>query len=108
IVGNGATVDANGIDRVFDLRAPWHIEAMEARSRLVLADLIVTGGVAEDGAAVLGNDESGLMLTDVWITANTATAGAPISTSEVLGVGTTISGNTGTTAGAIDVREAGT
>jgi hypothetical protein len=63
VVGNGAEIDARSIDRVWDHHA----------GRLVLDDLVITGGAVPSGGGGIRSAAS-LVLLDVQVRGNTTTA----------------------------------
>jgi CSLREA domain-containing protein len=69
LIGNGATIDAEGNDRVID-----HHSGL-----MTITGLTVTGGDMSDGSGIRNNGN--LLITDSTITMNTAVAGTSVGAS---------------------------
>jgi uncharacterized protein YjbI with pentapeptide repeats/sugar lactone lactonase YvrE len=102
-IGGNGTVDANGIDRVLDLRTNLGSELTPVE----LADLTIRGGISGDGAGVRSNENTALSMIGARVTDNTATTGAPVSAAALSASQTTVDDNLGVVAGAIDHTSSG-
>jgi CSLREA domain-containing protein len=103
--GLGAVIDANSLDRAFDVRPG---------GRLVLSDLTITRGLANNASGGAVRNEGNLKIVRSVLTANAATgtgaSGGAILNSNgfVEVIGSTLVGNTATRAGGAIEATAGT
>jgi CSLREA domain-containing protein len=99
IVGAAGTViNANGLDRVFDVR-------LTGTASVDIQRLAITGGAAPDGAALRGGTTGTVGFLETEVRDNDASAGAPISMAggTAIWVGATVADNTGTSSGGLRI-----